>query len=78
MSASTFLVGWFTAALVCGVWFGWVARDMSEDGKKRMTARPRRSWGDIYYLWLRKGVDHSYAAYRADEYEKRKNREARK
>ena len=28
-------------------------------------------WGDIYYRWLRKGVDHGYAAYMANLWEKR-------
>ena len=32
------------------------------------------TWGDIYYRWLRKGVDHSYAAYMANQWEKRNKR----
>jgi len=29
------------------------------------------TWGDIYNKWLRKGVDHGFAAHYADEWEKR-------
>lgn len=36
--------------------------------------RKKLTWGDIYYKWLRKGVDHGWAAYKADLYVKRKRR----
>ena len=44
---------------------------VSQDEMKR-----ELDWGDIYYRWLRKGVDHSYAAYMANQWEKRKKRKA--
>lgn len=36
-----------------------------------MTKRGWKSWGDVYYHYLRKGCDHGDAAYRADEWELR-------
>jgi hypothetical protein len=35
------------------------------------------SWGEIFNRWKRKGFDPSYAAWKADQYEARKNREVR-
>lgn len=29
------------------------------------------SWADIYHKWVDKGMDHSYAAHMADEWQKR-------
>lgn len=31
-----------------------------------------KTWGDVYYFYLNKGEDHGSAAYRADEWEKRR------
>lgn len=41
---------------------------------------PRKpiTWGDIYHRWLRKGVDHGWAAMKADEWEKRKQKKEKK
>jgi hypothetical protein len=31
-------------------------------------------WGDIYWRWIRRGVDQNYAAYMADQWEAREKR----
>lgn len=38
----------------------------------------KHNWGNIYYRWLRKGYDHGYAAYMADQFCKRKERELKR
>lgn len=37
-----------------------------------------KTWADIYFKWLGKGMDHGYAAYMACKWEDRKKRQARK
>jgi hypothetical protein len=43
---------------------------MTDKGLKK--PRKENTWGSIYYRWLRKGVDHGYAAWMADQWEMRK------
>lgn len=38
----------------------------------------RKTWGDIFRASVRRGDDHGYAAYLADQYEKRKESKCRK
>lgn len=33
-----------------------------------------KTWGDIFLAAVRRGIDHGYAAFLADEYERRKQR----
>lgn len=37
-----------------------------------------KTWGDIFNRHLRRGEDHSFAAYKADELERHKQREQQK
>ena len=37
-----------------------------------------KTWGDIFRAAVRRGVDHAYAAFLADEWEKRAKRKRKK
>lgn len=37
--------------------------------------RRRRTWGEVYRNALTRGADHGYAAFLADEYVRRQNRQ---
>lgn len=36
--------------------------------------RQAKTWGDVYNVLLKRGYDHGYAAYRADEWDKNRVR----
>lgn len=40
-------------------------------------ASSSKTWGDVYWQWVRHGCDRSDAAYRADQWEERQNRHQR-
>lgn len=37
-------------------------------------ASPDKTWGDVFWMWIRTGHDRSDAAYRADQWAERKRR----
>ena len=40
--------------------------------------RKKRTWGDVFWRWLRKGVPREEAAFRADEWERRKRKRSKR
>lgn len=47
------------------------ARRRADDEWMRKHEKPP-TWGDIYWKWRRRGVDHADAAFRADEWERKR------
>lgn len=43
-----------------------------------MRKKGYESWGDVFRAALRRGEDHGYAAYLADQWEKQKDRQLTK
>jgi hypothetical protein len=44
---------------------------VSEKPLRRVAKRRWKSWGEVYNAALRSGYDHGYAAWKADQYEKK-------
>ena len=44
----------------------------------QMNSKNQITWGDIFRRWLARGEQHSWAAYKADQWEVRQNRKSQK
>jgi hypothetical protein len=45
---------------------------LKKEAYERPTRERQLTWGDIYWKWVRRGVDRAAAAFMADEWERRK------
>lgn len=49
----------------------------ADKANRRLAARERETWGDVMWRHIRNGVPREEAAYRADQWERRRKRHGR-